>query len=149
ARAASARGISRHCSRRLNESRSGGGHCNMDWSPRLNEMEDALGKALPGHGFVIQRVAKAIRKSAALGGPTQTLGTFVLAGPPVIPQKLALGLAAFLFGHPGSVLRINMEEYSEKHMATRLIARNGGMVCSYIEGDLTGPITRCPHQVIL
>ena len=122
----------------------------LGWSPRLLEMEAALSKALPDQAEVASRVAKGIRNRIALfEGEGTPLGYFLVVGPLGEVQKLANGLALFMFPLGGAVLQVEMSDYSEKLQVSRLFGHSGGLSCGYLEGELTEPVWRNPLTVIL
>jgi ATP-dependent Clp protease ATP-binding subunit ClpC len=62
---------------------------------------------------------------------------------------LAKRLAEFLFGDLEAIIRIDMSEYLESHTVARLIGSPPGYVGFGEGGQLTEPVRRRPHSVVL
>lgn len=119
------------------------------WTPRLLQLESALEKYLPGQARLISTVAQTIRRRVAIEDHRLPLGKLFVLGPNEDAKRLAIGLADFLYDEPDAVLTLNMAEYREKHKVLGLVGHNGGLVCPFFEGDLTGPVLRQPQMVIV
>lgn len=118
---------------------------------RLTKMEDALHARVIDQGEGVRVVAEAVRHSrAGLSDPRRPIGTFLFLGPTGVGKtELAKALASFLFGSDGSLLRIDMSEYMERHAVARLIGSPPGYVGYEEGGQLTEAVRRRPYQVIL
>ncbi len=111
---------------------------------QLMEMETILDKDLPDNKEAVRAVAQAIRRELALWRDSpRPLGRFLVAGPISQATKLAAGLSHHFFGDDcNAVIQLDMQNYAEKHQIPRLIGHNGGVVCAYVEGELTEPVRR-------
>ncbi len=118
---------------------------------RLKTMEDALHNRVIDQDDGVRVVAEAVRHSrAGLSDPRRPIGTFLFLGPTGVGKtELAKALASFLFGSDGSLLRIDMSEYMERHAVARLIGSPPGYVGYEEGGQLTEAVRRRPYQVIL
>lgn len=118
---------------------------------RLANMEDALHARVIDQDEGVRAVAEAVRHSrAGLSDPRRPIGTFLFLGPTGVGKtELAKALASFLFGSDGSLLRIDMSEYMERHAVARLIGSPPGYVGYEEGGQLTEAVRRRPYQVIL
>jgi len=63
--------------------------------------------------------------------------------------ELAKRLAEFLFGDVDALIRIDMSEYLEQHTISRLVGSPPGYVGFGEGGQLTEPVRRRPHSVVL
>jgi ATP-dependent Clp protease ATP-binding subunit ClpA len=63
--------------------------------------------------------------------------------------ELAKALAEFLFDDERASLRLDMSEYQEKHMVSRLIGAPPGYVGYDAGGQLTEPVLKKPYQIVL
>lgn len=118
---------------------------------RLTTMEDALHARVIDQDEGVRVIAEAVRHSrAGLSDPRRPIGTFLFLGPTGVGKtELAKALASFLFGSDGSLLRIDMSEYMERHAVARLIGSPPGYVGYEEGGQLTEAVRRRPYQVIL
>jgi ATP-dependent Clp protease ATP-binding subunit ClpC len=118
---------------------------------RLTKMEDALHARVIDQDEGVRVIAEAVRHSrAGLSDPRRPIGTFLFLGPTGVGKtELAKALASFLFGSDGSLLRIDMSEYMERHAVARLIGSPPGYVGYEEGGQLTEAVRRRPYQVIL
>lgn len=118
---------------------------------RLLKMEDELRQRVVGQDEAIKVVAKAIRRArAGLKDPRRPIGSFIFLGPTGVGKtELGKRLAEFLFGDIEAVVRIDMSEYLESHTVSRLIGSPPGYVGFGEGGQLTEPIRRRPHSVVL
>jgi ATP-dependent Clp protease ATP-binding subunit ClpC len=118
---------------------------------RLLKMEEELKKHVVGQEEAISIISRSIRRArAGLKDPRRPIGSFVFLGPSGVGKtELGKRLAEFLFGDVDAVLRIDMSEYLEQHTVSRLIGSPPGYVGFGEGGQLTEPIRRRPHSVIL
>lgn len=118
---------------------------------RLLKMEEELKKHVVGQGEAISVISKSIRRArAGLKDPRRPIGSFIFLGPSGVGKtELGKRLAEFLFGDIDAVVRIDMSEYLEQHTVSRLIGSPPGYVGFGEGGQLTEPIRRKPHSVIL
>ncbi|OGB89299.1 ATP-dependent Clp protease ATP-binding subunit ClpC [candidate division WOR-1 bacterium RIFCSPHIGHO2_01_FULL_53_15] len=118
---------------------------------RLLKMEDELKNFVVGQEEAIKVIAKSIRRArAGLKDPRRPIGSFIFLGPTGVGKtELGKRLAEFLFGDPDAIIRIDMSEYLEQHTVSRLIGAPPGYVGFGEGGQLTEPVRRRPHSVVL
>jgi len=118
---------------------------------RLLKMEDEIKRRVVGQDEAIRVVSKSIRRArAGLKDPRRPIGSFIFLGPSGVGKtELGKRLAEFLFGDMDAVVRIDMSEYLEQHTVSRLIGSPPGYVGFGEGGQLTEPIRRRPHSVVL
>ncbi|MFH1387117.1 MAG: ATP-dependent Clp protease ATP-binding subunit [bacterium] len=118
---------------------------------RLLHMEETLEKRIVGQTEAIKVIAKSIRRArAGLKDPKRPIGSFIFLGPSGVGKtELAKRLADFLFGDVDAIIRIDMSEYLESHTVSRLIGSPPGYVGFGEGGQLTEPVRRKPHSIIL
>jgi ATP-dependent Clp protease ATP-binding subunit ClpC len=117
----------------------------------LQNLPEILKKSLVGQDHAIMKVVKAIRRSR-LGyrNPKQPVGAFVFLGPTGVGKtELARILARVLYRSEKNMIRIDMSEYMEKFSVSRLISAPPGYVGYEEGGQLTEPVRRRPHSLIL
>ena len=118
---------------------------------KLLRMEDALQQRVIGQSPAVRAVANAVRRArAGLNDENRPLGSFLFLGPTGVGKtELTKAVANFLFDDDGSMVRIDMSEFMEKHAVARLIGAPPGYV-GYDEGGvLTEAVRRRPYQVVL
>ncbi len=115
----------------------------------LLHLEERLGQTVIGQDAAIRTAAQAIRRSrAGLRGAGRPVGAFLFIGASGIGKTaLAKGIADLLF--QGSLIRIDMSEYMEKHSAARLIGAPPGYVGYEEDHSLAEQVRRAPHSVVL
>ena len=118
---------------------------------KLLNMEGYLSKRVIGQGNAVLTVSDAIRRSrAGFKDPKKPIGSFLFLGPTGVGKtELSKVLAEFLFDDEGSILRIDMSEYMDKHSVSRMIGAPPGYVGYSQGGSLTEAVRRRPYQVIL
>jgi len=118
---------------------------------RLLKMEETLCKRVVGQDEAIKLVAKSIRRSrAGLKDPRRPIGSFLFMGPSGVGKtELAKRLAEFLFGDIDAMIRLDMSEYMESHTVSRLVGSPPGYVGFGEGGQLSEPVRRKPHSVVL
>ncbi len=118
---------------------------------RLLKMEEELKKRVVGQEEAIKGISKSIRRArAGLKDVRRPIGSFIFLGPSGVGKtELGKRLAEFLFGDIDALIRIDMSEYLEQHTVSRLIGSPPGYVGFGEGGQLTEPIRRRPHSVVL
>lgn len=118
---------------------------------KLLRMEDALHSKVVGQHEAVSAVANAIRRSrAGLADPNKPIGSFLFLGPTGVGKtELTKALAQFLFDSPDAMVRIDMSEFMEKHVVSRLVGAPPGYVGYEEGGYLTEAVRRKPYSVIL
>ncbi|MBQ5338658.1 MAG: ATP-dependent Clp protease ATP-binding subunit [Oscillospiraceae bacterium] len=118
-------------------------------SERLMHLEETLRRRIIGQDAAVTAVAKAIRRNrSGLRKTGRPVGAFLFLGATGIGKTaLAKCIAEELFA--GSLIRMDMSEYMEKHTAARLIGAPPGYV-GYDEGmTLVEQVRRAPYSLIL
>jgi len=118
---------------------------------KLVHMEERLSTRVIGQRTALEAVSNAVRRSrAGLREAHRPIGSFLFLGPTGVGKtETAKALAEFLFDTEGSMVRIDMSEFMEKHSVARLIGAPPGYVGYEEGGVLTEAIRRKPYSVIL
>ena len=118
---------------------------------RLIKMESALGRRVIGQDQALRAVADTIRRArAGIQDASRPLGSFMFLGPTGVGKtELARALAEFLFDSEKAMVRLDMSEYMEKHVVSRLIGAPPGFVGYEEGGQLTEAVKRRPYSLIL
>jgi ATP-dependent Clp protease ATP-binding subunit ClpB len=118
---------------------------------KLVKMEERLERRVVGQDEAVRAISNAIRRArAGLQDPNRPLGSFLFMGPTGVGKtELARALAEFLFDDEGSMIRIDMSEYMEKHSVARMIGAPPGYVGFEEGGQLTEAARRKPYSVVL
>jgi ATP-dependent Clp protease ATP-binding subunit ClpC len=126
-------------------------HLEEQESKRLLKIEEELHRGVVGQDDAVRRIASAIRRSrTGISNPHRPLGSFVFLGPTGVGKTLlAKRLSEYLFESSGSLVRIDMSDYMEKHNLSRLVGAPPGYVGYEEGGVLTEKIRRNPYRVVL
>jgi ATP-dependent Clp protease ATP-binding subunit ClpB len=118
---------------------------------KLVRLEEHLHQRVVGQDTAIKAVANAIRRSrAGLQDENRPIGSFIFLGPTGVGKtELSRALAEFLFDDEQAMIRIDMSEYMEKHMVSRLIGAPPGYVGYEEGGQLSEAVRRKPYSVVL
>ena len=118
---------------------------------RLLSLADELHKRVKGQNEAVDRVAEAILRSrAGLSRRNRPTGSFLFLGPTGVGKtELAKALAHELFDDEKHIVRIDMSEYMEQHAVARLIGAPPGYIGHDAGGQLTEPVRRRPHSIVL
>ena len=118
---------------------------------KLLKMKDALQKNIIGQKHAVTSIAKSIQRArAGLKNPNHPIGVFLFLGPTGVGKtELAKVLANYLFSHTGSIVKIDMSEFSERFSISRLIGAPPGYVGYEEGGELTEKVRRNPYSVVL
>ena len=118
---------------------------------KLLKLEELLHQRVVGQNEAVQAVADAVlRARSGIKDPNRPIGSFLFLGPTGVGKtELARALAATLFDDEGSLIRIDMSEYMEKHTVARLIGAPPGYIGYEEGGQLTEAVRRRPFSVIL
>ena len=117
----------------------------------LTKLESRLSKQVLGQQEAIHVLARTIKRArSGLSGGRRPLGSFVFLGPTGVGKtELARVLAREVFGGEQSLIKIDMSEFGEKHMAARLVGAPAGYVGYEDGGKLTDRVRRQPYSVVL
>jgi ATP-dependent Clp protease ATP-binding subunit ClpC len=120
-------------------------------SEKLLRMEDALHQRIIGQSEAVTAIADAIRRSrSGLKDPKRPIGSFIFLGASGVGKtELAKALAEYMFDDEEALLRIDMSEYHEQHVVSRLFGAPPGYVGYEEGGQLTEAVRRRPYRVIL
>jgi ATP-dependent Clp protease ATP-binding subunit ClpB len=118
---------------------------------RLLRLGEALHRRVKGQEAAVDKVAEAVmRTRAGLSRRNRPTASFLFLGPTGVGKtELAKALAAELFDSEKHMVRIDMSEYMESHAVARLIGAPPGYVGHDEGGQLTEPVRRKPHSVVL
>ena len=118
---------------------------------KLLKMKDVLQKNIIGQKHAVTSISKSIQRArAGLKNPNHPIGVFLFLGPTGVGKtELAKVLANYLFSHTGSIVKIDMSEFSERFSISRLIGAPPGYVGYEEGGELTEKVRRNPYSVVL
>jgi len=118
---------------------------------KLMDLEQRLRQRVVGQDHAVSAVARAIRRGrVGLRDPRRPIGSFLFLGPSGVGKtELAKALAALLFDDERALIRLDMSEFMERHMAQRLIGAPPGYADSEQGGFLTEAVRRRPYCVLL
>jgi ATP-dependent Clp protease ATP-binding subunit ClpC len=118
---------------------------------KLLNMEEELKQQVIGQDEAVIAISKALRRSRAdLKDPRRPIGSFIFLGPTGVGKTfLARSLAEFMFGDADALIQIDMSEYTEKFIASRLIGSPPGYVGYEEGGQLSEAVRRRPYSVVL
>ncbi|MHB8393419.1 MAG: ATP-dependent Clp protease ATP-binding subunit [Candidatus Dormibacteria bacterium] len=118
---------------------------------RLLGMEAEIHRRLIGQDEAVKLICQAVRRArAGLKDPKRPIGSFMFLGPTGVGKtELARSLAAFLFDREGSLIRLDMSEFAERHSTARLVGAPPGYVGYNEGGQLTEAVRRRPYSVVL
>uniref|UniRef100_A0A0E0F4L4 Clp R domain-containing protein n=1 Tax=Oryza meridionalis TaxID=40149 RepID=A0A0E0F4L4_9ORYZ len=123
----------------------------VDESSRLLAMESSLHRRIVGQDEAVTAISRAIRRArVGLRDPRRPIASFIFAGPTGVGKsELAKALAAYYYGSPEAMVRLDMSEFMEKHTVAKLVGSPPGYVGYAEGGQLTEAIRRRPYAVVL
>ncbi|MCR5815762.1 MAG: ATP-dependent Clp protease ATP-binding subunit [Ruminococcus sp.] len=115
------------------------------------QLEQRLCKTVIGQDSVIRQVCDAVKRSyAGLDRGKRPCAGFVFAGQSGVGKTLlAKALAKELYAAEGSLVRLDMSEYSDRMSISRLCGAAPGYVGYEQGGQLTERVRRCPYSVVV
>ena len=118
---------------------------------RLQKLEETLHKRVIGQEEAVSAVSKAVRRGrVGLKDPKRPIGSFLFLGPTGVGKtEVSKALAEAVFGNEGSMIRVDMSEYMEKHSVSKMIGSPPGYVGHEDGGQLSEKVRRNPFSVIL
>ena len=116
---------------------------------RLLGLDVCLAQRVLGQPLAVERIAAALRRSAAGFFGSKPLGTFLFLGPTGVGKtEMAKAISEQLF--PGNRLtRFDMSEFSEAHSVARLLGAPPGYIGHEHGGQLTEAVRLRPYQLVL
>ncbi len=118
---------------------------------KLLNMEAELHERLIGQDEAVVAVANAVRRArSGMQDENKPIGSFIFLGPTGVGKtELAKALAEQLFNDDQAITRIDMSEYQERHMVSRLVGAPPGYVGYDEGGQLTEAVRRKPYSIVL
>ncbi|KAH3743475.1 ATP-dependent chaperone ClpB [Pelomyxa schiedti] len=112
----------------------------------LLQLPEKLHRRVIGQDKAVNTVARSIMTSGTTNKPL----SFMFLGPSGVGKtEVARALAIELFDDESHMIRLDCSEYKEKNTVARLIGSPPGYVGYDQGGQLTGPVLRKPHSVVL
>lgn len=120
-------------------------------SRKLIEMGKTLKDKVIGQDQAVDKIVKAIiRNKIGIKDPGKPIGTFMFLGPTGVGKThLAKQLSRYLFDADDAIIRLDMSEYMEKFMVSRLIGAPPGYVGYNDGGQLSNKVRQKPYSVVL
>jgi ATP-dependent Clp protease ATP-binding subunit ClpC len=118
---------------------------------RLLNIENDLNRRIIGQPEAISKLSKAIKRTrAGIKNPNKPSGVFLFIGPTGVGKsQLTKAVNDYLFEGKDNLIRVDMNEYSEKFNQSRLIGSPPGYVGYDEGGELTEKVRRKPYSVVL
>ncbi len=118
---------------------------------RLLGMEKELTKTIIGQSEAVAAISRALRRSRAdLKDPKRPIGSFIFLGPTGVGKTLlAKVLAEYMFNDQSALIQLDMSEYMDKFMVSRMVGSPPGYVGHEEGGQLTEKVRRKPYSVVL
>jgi ATP-dependent Clp protease ATP-binding subunit ClpB len=118
---------------------------------RLLDLEGRLRSRVVGQDHALSALGRAVRRGrVGLRDPRRPIGSFLFLGPSGVGKtELAKALATLLFDDERALIRLDMSEFMERHMAQRLLGAPPGYADSEQGGFLTEAVRRRPYSVLL
>jgi len=118
---------------------------------RLLNMEQELTKSIIGQAEAVAAISRALRRSRAdLKDPRRPIGSFIFLGPTGVGKTLlAKVLAEYMFNDRDALIQLDMSEYMDKFMVSRMVGSPPGYVGHEEGGQLTEKVRRKPYAVVL
>jgi ATP-dependent Clp protease ATP-binding subunit ClpC len=117
----------------------------------IRKLADSLTARVFGQREAVWEVASAIlRYRSGLGDERKPIGVFLFYGPTGVGKtELAKAAAAELFGSERAMVRLDMSEFYDRHTVSRLIGAPPGYMGHEDGGQLTEPVRKKRHCVVL
>lgn len=118
---------------------------------RLLAMEQELTKSIIGQSEAVAAISRALRRSRAdLKDPRRPIGSFIFLGPTGVGKTLlAKVLAEYMFNDRDTLIQLDMSEYMDKFMVSRMVGSPPGYIGHEEGGQLTEKVRRKPYSVVL
>ncbi|GKE87556.1 ATP-dependent Clp protease, partial [Tanacetum coccineum] len=101
-----------------------------DESERLLKMEDTVHTRIIGQDKAVKAISHAIRRArAGFKNPNHPIASFIFSGPNIVGKsKPVKSLASYYFGSEEAMIRLDMSEFMERHIVSKLIGSPPGFV---------------------
>ena len=118
---------------------------------KVLHLYDNLNKRVKGQEEALKMVSDAIiRSRSGIKDPNKPIGSFIFLGPTGVGKtEVAKSLAYELFDDEHHMVRIDMSEYMEKYLVSRLIGAAPGYIGYEEGGQLTEAVRRNPYSIVL
>lgn len=117
---------------------------------RISDLESQLKKRIIGQDEAVELVAKAIKRTRVQLSKRRRPASFIFVGPTGVGKtELVKVLAEEMFDTTEPLIRLNMNEFMEKHSVSRIIGSPPGYVGYDEAGQLTEKVRRKPYSVVL
>lgn len=117
---------------------------------RISDLETQLKKRIVGQDEAVSLVAKAIKRTRVQLSKRRRPASFIFVGPTGVGKtELVKVLAEEMFDTTEPLIRLNMNEFMEKHSVSRIIGSPPGYVGYDEAGQLTEKVRRKPYSVVL
>lgn len=123
---------------------------NKDEQKSLLNLEAELNKDVIGQDEVLEKVARAVRRSrVGIKEHTRPTSFIFLGNSGVGKTLIAKTLAKVVYGSVENMIRVDMSEFGEKHTVARMQGAPPGYVGYDEGGQLTEAVKNKPYSVIL
>jgi type VI secretion system protein VasG len=114
-------------------------------------LRQKLEQRVIGQTAALEAIAQRVQTARAnLVDPRRPIGCFLMVGPSGVGKtETALALTEALYGGDRNLITINMSEFTEAHMVSRLKGTAPGYVGYGEGGVLTEAVRRMPYSVVL
>ncbi|MGN0665103.1 MAG: AAA family ATPase [Huintestinicola sp.] len=117
---------------------------------KLAALEAVLKKRIIGQDEAVDAVSKAIRRTRVQLSKRRRPASFIFVGPTGVGKtELVKVISEELFSGNDTLIRLNMNEFQEKHTVSRMIGSPPGYVGYDDAGQLTEKVRRHPYSVVL
>jgi ATP-dependent Clp protease ATP-binding subunit ClpC len=120
-------------------------------SEKMGNLEVSMKERVIGQDHAISQIAKILRASY-LFPPSfkRPIGVFLFVGPTGVGKtELSKTLAEILYGDENRLIQLNLSEFYNRRLISRLIASTDAHCGIGQEGQLTGPVRMHPNSVVL
>ena len=127
------------------------GHGRQNAGARILQLAPYLKRHIIGQDQAVDIITRRLKITfSGITRRTGPLGVFLFLGPTGVGKtEMAKIMAAFLFGSPEMMIRLDMSEFMEAHSVSKLIGSPPGYVGHGDEGQLTGKLRTTPYAVVL
>lgn len=113
-------------------------------------VRNELRRLVAGQEGAIETVSRVVARAfSPLRDPMRPLASLVFGGPSSVGKSYVAQILSQQLYARTPLIRINLAEYAEKHNASRLIGSPPGYIGHGERNQLTDPVMRHPHSVVL